>query len=150
MYKVANGTFSVLTSMQTHPSSVMETMFTPVASPNLWLALKILRYTYPTLVFFYFFIALGITVCYMQAEKSQVQDQHVRRGLILCCIGSLTGTYAVEIVVAIIKSSLENGNPGQDRVVSGNFSFRGASTCNAMDLVDYALYIGTLRLCLKK
>ncbi|KAF5867462.1 putative abc transporter protein [Botrytis fragariae] len=95
----------------------METMFTPVASPNLWFALKILRYTYPTLVFFYFFIALGITVCYMQAEKSQVQDQYVRRGLILCFIGSLTGTYAVEIIVAIIKSSVENWNPGQDRVV---------------------------------
>ncbi|KAF7951687.1 hypothetical protein EAE96_006986 [Botrytis aclada] len=103
--------------MDSDPSSVMETMSTPVASPNLWFALKLLRYTYPTLVFFYFFIALGITVCYMQAEKSQVQDQYVRRGLILCFIGSLTGTYAAEIIVAIIKSSVENWNPGQDRVV---------------------------------
>lgn len=35
----------------------------------------------------------------------------------MCFIGGLTGTYAVEIIVAIIKSSVENWNPGQDRVV---------------------------------
>lgn len=56
-------------------------------------------------------------MCYMQAEKSHTQGQYVRRGLILCLIASLTGTYAVEIVVAIIKSSVEGWNPGQDRVV---------------------------------
>ncbi|KAF7854161.1 hypothetical protein EAF04_010458 [Stromatinia cepivora] len=103
--------------MDLNPSNIMETMLTPVAPPNLWLALKILRYAYPTLVFSYFFIALGITVCYMQAEKSRVQDQYVRRGLILCLIAGLTGTYALEIIVAIIKSSVEGWNPGQDRVV---------------------------------
>ncbi|EDO04003.1 hypothetical protein SS1G_06485 [Sclerotinia sclerotiorum 1980 UF-70] len=106
-----------LYSMHLNPSNIMETMLTPVAPPNLWFALKILRYAYPTLVFFYFFIALGRTVCYMQTEKSRNQDQYVRRGLILCLIAGLTGTYAVEIIVAIIKSSVEGWNPGQDRVV---------------------------------
>ncbi|ESZ94738.1 hypothetical protein SBOR_4850 [Sclerotinia borealis F-4128] len=100
------------------PSSMMKTMLTPVASPNLRFALKLLRYAYPTIVFSYFFIALGITVCYMQAEKSRIRDQFVRRGMILWLIASLTGTYAVEIVVAIIKSLVEEGwDPGQDRVV---------------------------------
>ncbi|KAB8291233.1 hypothetical protein EYC80_009920 [Monilinia laxa] len=95
----------------------MKTMLTPVDAPNLWFALKVLRYAYPTIVFFYFFIALGITACYMQAEKSRVRDQYVRRGMILCLIASLTGTYAVEIVVTIIKSLVEGWNPQQDHVV---------------------------------
>ncbi|CAD6446777.1 667ed1b0-020b-4902-9903-7959be693581 [Sclerotinia trifoliorum] len=103
--------------MHLNPSNIMETMLTPVAPPNFWIALKALRYAYPTLVFFYFFIALGVTVCYMQTEKSRNQDRYVRRGLILCLIAGLTGTYAMEIIVAIIKSSVEGWNPGQDRVV---------------------------------
>lgn len=41
----------------------------------------------------------------MQAEKSRVRDQYVRRGIILCLIASLTGTYVRSLLASIKQSS---------------------------------------------
>ncbi|PQE25948.1 abc transporter protein [Rutstroemia sp. NJR-2017a BBW] len=99
------------------PSSAMQVFSTPHPPAKLWMVVELIRYAYPALVFFYFMVALTLTVCNLQSQAQRVKGQHIRRGVILCLIISLAGTYIAEIVIVIIKAVVDNWYPGQDRVV---------------------------------
>jgi hypothetical protein len=60
---------------------------------QLWTAIKVLHYSYPALVFFYFITALTITVCTLQTQRLRIKDEHVRRDVILGLIFGVTVTY---------------------------------------------------------
>lgn len=60
---------------------------------QLWTALKAIRYAYPALAFFYFILALTITVCTLQTQRLRIKDEHVRRDVILGLIFGVTATY---------------------------------------------------------
>lgn len=60
---------------------------------QLWAAIQAIHYGYPALVSLYFLIALAITVCTLQTRKLRVQDQPVRRDVMLGLIFAVALTY---------------------------------------------------------
>ncbi|KAM3071158.1 hypothetical protein ACMFMF_007634 [Clarireedia jacksonii] len=98
-------------------SSAIEVLLTPNPPRRLGMITELIRYAYPTLVFLYFIVSLTLTVCNLQTQARRVKDQHVRRGVIMCLIITLAGTYIAEIVTVIVKAVVDGWYPGQDRVV---------------------------------
>ncbi|TAQ86264.1 hypothetical protein B7494_g5424 [Chlorociboria aeruginascens] len=89
----------------------------PVAPPELWLSLQILHYAVPAVIFGYFILALSITICTLQTKSLRIQDQHVRRNVVLSLILSLAATYVAESIVVLARVVVEpNWSAGQDRV----------------------------------
>ncbi|KAF4633947.1 hypothetical protein G7Y89_g4170 [Cudoniella acicularis] len=87
-------------------------------SASVWAAIKGIHYAYPAAVFFYFILALTITVCTLQTQALRIQDQHVRRDVMLALIFAVTGTYFAEAVTVLANVLVDtNWYPGQDRVV---------------------------------
>ncbi len=60
---------------------------------QLWIAIEAIHYAYPGIVLFYFIFALMITVCTLQTQRLRVQDQHVRRDVIIGMILGVTLSY---------------------------------------------------------
>jgi hypothetical protein len=60
---------------------------------QLWTAIQVLHYSYPALVFFYFITALTVTVCTLQTQRLRIQDERVRRDVILRLIFGAAVTY---------------------------------------------------------
>jgi hypothetical protein len=68
-------------------------MLFALTSYELRVAVKVLHYAFPALVFFYFGIAHAVTICTLQTQSLRVQDQKVRRGVIIALILAVAGTY---------------------------------------------------------
>ncbi len=60
---------------------------------QVWAAIQAIHYGYPALVSLYFLIALAITVCTLQTRKLRVQDQPVRRDVMLGLIFAIALSY---------------------------------------------------------
>ncbi|KAF8865575.1 hypothetical protein BDZ45DRAFT_786840 [Acephala macrosclerotiorum] len=89
----------------------------PTAPPALLAAIKAIHYAYPGLVLGYFVLALTITVCTLQTKRLRVQDQHVRRDVILGMIFSVTLSYLAELVVLVVQVLVRHLYPNDDRIV---------------------------------
>ncbi|KAH8662882.1 hypothetical protein BGZ60DRAFT_76345 [Tricladium varicosporioides] len=87
-------------------------------SASVWAALKVIHYAYPAVVFFYFILALTITICTLQTQRLRIRDQHVRRDVMLALIFGVTGSYVTESIAVFVNVvTTIDWFPGQDRVV---------------------------------
>jgi hypothetical protein len=64
-------------------------------------AIKIVHYAFPALCFFYFVLALTITVCTLQTTALRVKDQHVRRNVMIGLLLVVTLTYVRNPCISI-------------------------------------------------
>ncbi|TVY17749.1 Heavy metal tolerance protein [Lachnellula arida] len=88
------------------------------AHEEVLVAVKAIHYAYPAFVFFYFIIALSITVCTLQTQALRIRDAAVRRDVILALIFAVTGNYLVECILLIVRGlTTSEWLTGQDRVV---------------------------------
>jgi uncharacterized membrane protein len=60
---------------------------------QVWIAIQAIHYAYPAVTFFYFLLAITVTVCMLQAQALRVQDSKVRRDVMLALIFVVAGTY---------------------------------------------------------
>lgn len=60
---------------------------------QLWTAIGVIHYAFPAVVSLYFLIALAATVCTLQTRRLRVQDQPVRRDVMLGLIFGIALTY---------------------------------------------------------
>jgi hypothetical protein len=60
---------------------------------QIWIAIQAIHYAYPAVTFFYFLVAITITVCMLQTQALRVQDSEVRRDVMLALIFVVAGTY---------------------------------------------------------
>lgn len=78
-------------------------------------AVKAIHYAFPATCFLYFGINLVVTVCTLQTQRLRIQDQHVRRNVILALIIAVTGTYIIEAIITAIKCFIQQVEDyGQD------------------------------------
>lgn len=60
---------------------------------QLWTAIELIHYASPGVFFIYFVLALMVTVCTLQTKRLRVQDQQVRRDIILGFIFGVSLSY---------------------------------------------------------
>ncbi|KAG0649532.1 Adenosinetriphosphatase [Hyphodiscus hymeniophilus] len=66
-------------------------------------AIKIIHYTFPALCFFYFVLALTITVCTLQNTQSlRIRDQNVRRDVVIALLLVVTSTYVYVLASTLV------------------------------------------------
>ncbi|KUJ08051.1 uncharacterized protein LY89DRAFT_765501 [Mollisia scopiformis] len=88
-----------------------------LTSRQLVAAIKAIHYAYPGLLLCYFVLALMVTVCTLQTQRLRVQDQHVRRDVILGLMFGVTLSYLAELIVLLIQVIVSNESPPEDCTV---------------------------------
>ncbi|KAL5314080.1 hypothetical protein ACEPPN_018504 [Leptodophora sp. 'Broadleaf-Isolate-01'] len=89
----------------------------PTAPDQLWTAIEAIHYGYPALVSLYFLVALTVTVCTLQTRRLRVQDQPVRRDVMLGLILAIVLTYLLETFTIVLKIFVTGQYPSQDLVI---------------------------------
>ncbi|KAH7403640.1 hypothetical protein BKA64DRAFT_574026, partial [Cadophora sp. MPI-SDFR-AT-0126] len=83
----------------------------------LWPTIRAIHYGYPALVSSYFLVALTVTVCTLQTRRLRVQDQPVRRDVMLGLIFGVALTYLLETFTIVLQVFFTGIFPSQDLVI---------------------------------
>ncbi|KAG9233515.1 hypothetical protein BJ875DRAFT_505324 [Amylocarpus encephaloides] len=96
----------------------------PAETAFVWTAIQTIHYAYIASVFLYFFLASTVTVCMLQTLSQRIDDEKVRRDLILWLIFAISSTYVRSSDVFRASTqltdgcSLENQSPSYARSFS--------------------------------
>ncbi|KAK0104792.1 hypothetical protein ONS95_005061 [Cadophora gregata] len=95
----------------------MITAMAPTAPDQLWTAVRAIHYGFPALVSLYFLVTLAATVCTLQTRQLRVQDQPVRRDVMLGLIFAVALTYLLETFTTVLEAFFTGNYPAQDLVI---------------------------------